>query len=142
MGASSVARSDTDRRTGTRRVVIESRDAASAAATAALLGVRGFDTVVCAGPGGANGCPLVAEGHCTLIEDADLAYFDLDLDDPGERAVLEHMRVRYPSMPVVVEVPTSVARRYDTLLAGCRVVTPYSPEHLEQAIEDALDETP
>ncbi len=122
---------------GTARVVIESRDSASAAATASTLQARGYDSVVCAGPGGRDGCPLVSEGRCELIEDADVTYFDLDLDDADERAVLESMRASYPQMPVVVEVPNSVALRHASLLAGCHVVLPYSAERLEQAIEAA-----
>jgi hypothetical protein len=122
------------------RVLIEGRDPVASAAQARLLAQHGVEVQVCRGPrrlpGG--GCPLLSEGSYSLVEGADVVLFDLDLDDADEREALLTTRLRYPDVPIVVEVPLSARRRHADVLAGVRTVPPISPEHLTEALLAAL----
>lgn len=122
-----------------RKVVIEHRDVGAAEATAAELRAAGVDATVCAGPEGlSTRCPLLVGGSCELVAEADAVLFDLDLDDPEERMVLEELRVRYPGKAVVVEASERDARTHAAMLEGLRVVLPFSPERLRDAVLEEL----
>ena len=126
--------------TSTPFVVIENGDAEAREVQAQSLQRGGFRVSTCPGPHHLRGgCPLAETGDCWLICHADAVVYDLDLDDDEDREVLWLLQARYPHVPVVVELPTSVALRNRHVLAGCNVIPPYSPEHLVDAVRAALD---
>ncbi|MDX1657816.1 MAG: hypothetical protein R3343_03250 [Nitriliruptorales bacterium] len=124
---------------GGPRVVIENHDADAAQAVATLLRDRGFDVAICGGPlrEGTSACPLLEEGTCAVVEDADAVLYDLDPDRARDRTLLALMQRWYPGKTVVTELSHAKARRYEDLLADVYVVAPYSPEHLRDAVVEA-----
>lgn len=124
----------------TPKVVIEHRNVEAAEAAAQRLREQGIETTVCTGPEDlSTRCPLLVGGSCELVAEADAVLYDLDLDDPRERMVLEEMRVRYPRKAVVVEASERDARKYAAELDGLRVVLPFSPDRLSQVIQEELE---
>lgn len=117
-------------------VVVESARPGAREAMVRSLHEAGFDVTTCAGPNHlhAGGCPLVETSDCPQVGRASAVVHDLDLDDPADQEVLLTLRARYPELPVVVETPTTAARRHAELLAGCTVVPPYSPDHLAEVV--------
>lgn len=122
-----------------RRVLIENPDAAARAMQSALLRAYGLEVTSCGGPRsrGEQGCPVLQdEPHCPLVDEADVVLFDLDLDKPDEAAVLDTLRSVYPSLPVVVEIPTSKELRHAHRLEGCVTFPPHDADHLGSVVRD------
>ena len=78
-------------RAGKARVLIENPDRADLWAHAELLRKAGYDVAMCAGPTdeSAEGqeravCPLVAQGHCPLVDEADVVVSTTALTDGRE----------------------------------------------------------
>lgn len=114
------------------RVLIENADADTRRALSELCLDRGLDVTACGGPRRLpeGRCPLVTDGACPFVDAADVVLFDLDLDRADEVAVFDALRVRHPTLPIVVEVPTAAARRHARRLAGSTVVPPFDAERL------------
>lgn len=117
-------------------VVVESARPAAREAMVRSLHEAGFDVTTCAGPHHlhAGGCPLIETSDCSQVSRAQAVVHDLDLDDPDDREVLLTLRARYPQLPVVLEAPTTMARRHADILEGCTVVPPYSSDHLAEVV--------
>jgi hypothetical protein len=84
-------------------------------------------------------CPLVKQGGCSLLEQADVIIFRYDLESPKNRVVLDLIRHRYAQTPVVVEASADEQAQFSQLLAGYRVVTaPAMLDELVDAVRVAL----
>lgn len=123
-------------------VVVESGRPDAREAMVRSLDAAGFEVTTCPGPhqlyGG--GCPLLESSDCFQVERASAVVHDLDLEDPTSREVLLTLRERYSHLPIVVEVPTAIARRHHELLDGCIVVPPFSPDHLAEVVQQVVHE--
>ncbi len=121
-------------------VVVESGRPDAREAIVRSLREVGMDVATCPGPRQlhAGGCPLVETTDCPQVRKASAVVHDLDLDDPDDREILLTLRARYPQLPVVLELPTAVARRHEDLLEGCTVVPPFSSEYLAAAVRDVV----
>jgi AmiR/NasT family two-component response regulator len=121
------------------RVVVENHDDVMRNALIAMLRAAGFDAVGCGGPRAFpdGECPLVTGDDCALLDDADAVFMDLDLDLQPEAPVLEALRARYPDLPIVLELPTSTARRHAARLDGCIVIPPFDADRLITTIRTA-----
>jgi hypothetical protein len=106
------------------RVLVECEDPTIQDGVARVLREGGYAVTQCGGPASrvAGACPLVARGHCALIEDADVVVHALDPAEGEHRLILHAIRQRVPETPVVVEVAHEYERRHADLLAGCEPV--------------------
>ena len=73
---------------------------------------------VCHGPAPGMVCPLVAEDLCEKYEQAHGIVFELDLDDPQHRTIVETYRTKNPDIPIRVVVTDEQAQRYGRQLSG------------------------
>jgi hypothetical protein len=86
-------------------------------------------------------CPLVRQGGCTLLEEAEVIVFRYGLESPENRLVLDLIRHRYPEVPVVVEASPDERAQHAQLLAGYEVVAaPATLDGLVAAVHTALAE--
>jgi hypothetical protein len=84
----------------------------------------GHPVEVCHGPGGEQRCPLVEGKGCPLAENAHGIVFELDLERPDNRAILEaYKRELRQDMPIRVAVRPGQEREFASLLQGLRVWT-------------------
>ena len=142
---------------GKPRVLIENPDRADLWAHADLLREAGYDVAVCGGPTAETErvpwfrrlfttdpqperqertlCPLVAEGHCPLVEGADVVVSTMTLTDGREiRAALGER----PSPALVVEGTSSeLERESDAIGNPVEVPLPVLPSQLVEAVERA-----
>jgi CheY-like chemotaxis protein len=122
------------------RVLLECEDASIQDGAERALRELGYAVAVCGGPATRNAgrCPLVAEGRCGLVEDADVVVHALDPDRDEHCEVLSAIRQHRPDTPVVVEV-SSVAGTQDpaALAARHHVRYPMTRESLLAAVEAA-----
>lgn len=128
-------------RTGRPRVLLEDPDGAILAVTESFLSREGFDVATCSGPEemGRRSCPLVSQGRCELVEEADVVYTSLRWSYPESRDVLQALRARHPRTPVVVEMTQPQVERFRDLLQGCYLVwVPAGREATVAAIRRAL----
>lgn len=102
----------------TGRVLVVSDDDDTRDFWIASLGLAGYDTDACPGPGAARDCPRLHGIRCTLRESADVAVVDLDSDEDA---------------PACIKVPddggTVFVRRSAASSTGRR--------ELQRAVEDA-----
>lgn len=121
------------------RLLIENDDPEILDAQVDLFRSAGFVTFGCGGPHSVpdDACPILEDRPCPLVDVAEVVLCDLDLDDPLNAAVLDHLRERHPEIPVVVEVPNSTRRRHASRLDGCTVVPPFDPQRLVSAVTRA-----
>jgi len=122
------------------RALVECEDAVVQDGLARVLRESGYAVATCGGPQtrASHTCPLVTEGHCGLVEDADVVVHALDAADADDRTILYAIRERVPETPVVVEVPLSATGRDDALLAGYETVRyPVTRQALLDALEAA-----
>ena len=83
-----------------------------------LLEGMGHPVEICHGPGG-HGCPIVDDEPCELVERAHGVVFQLDLDRPVHRSILERYRaVVGPTTPIAVAVQPGQEEEYAELLEG------------------------
>jgi DNA-binding response OmpR family regulator len=122
------------------RVLIESSDGSIAAATENLLLEEGYDVSTCRGPAGQAGrCPLVTDGDCARVEEADVILFSLRLTDDRCLDVLRTLRAAVPETPIVVEIAQPKVADYAADLVGCHILPlPYTRETVGAAISAAL----
>ena len=86
--------------TGKTRVLIENPDRADLWAHAAVLRDAGYEVAMCSGPASAGEqqehttCPLLTEGHCPLVEGADVVVSTTQLKNGRE--ILAALNARSP----------------------------------------------
>jgi hypothetical protein len=125
---------------GSPRALVECQDAAVQDGLARALRESGYSVATCGGPEtrASHTCPLVTEGRCGLVEDADVVVHALDSAAETHRTVLYAIRDRVPDTPVVVEV--TAADRDDARAAGYETVRyPVSRQALLDALVAATD---
>lgn len=88
-------------RRGCARVLVENPDGAEVWAHTEALQEAGYDVATCFGPSvrGRVVCPLVSEGNCTAVEEADVVITTTSLDD--DRAVIAALCYRHPKGLIV-----------------------------------------
>jgi len=87
-----------------RRVLVECDDPTIQDGLARVLDESGYEVSVCAGPASRTaGCPLVAGGHCGLVENAQVVVHALDPAVLPNREVLAALGVGCPDTPIIVE---------------------------------------
>ena len=69
-------------------------------------------------PPGRGKCPLTGPEGCAPAHDADLVVCALGYEGDTGREVLREMRTRYPSVPVLVEVPSEIDAELEQMLEG------------------------
>ena len=89
---------------------------------ASFLDKVGHPVQVCHGPAPDATCPLVASETCDMFEMAHGIVFELDLDRPEHRAIVERYRVLAgPEMPIRIVVRPGQAERYQDLVSQFEV---------------------
>ncbi len=84
----------------------------------------GHPAMVCHGPHEGTLCPLLAGKGCADFEAAHGIVFELDLDRPQHRAIVERYRqLGREGMPIRVVATPEQAERYRDVLAGVEVWT-------------------
>ncbi len=84
----------------------------------------GHQVIVCNGPEVTSPCPLLVDGECESFQGAHGVLFELDLDRPDNRAVLqEYLKLAGPDLPVRAVVSPDQAQKYADLLAGVEIWT-------------------
>jgi hypothetical protein len=123
------------------RVLIENPDGADLWAHADVLREAGYEVAMCGGPSPKTEdhkhtlCPLVAEGHCPLVEGADVVVSTTRLTDGRE--ILRALSAR-SSPPLVVEGTSADLERDSDVIGDAQEVTlPIGPQQLVQAVERA-----
>lgn len=137
--------------TGKPRVLIENPDRADLWAHAEVLREAGYDVAVCGGPTPAPEpvtwfrriftagpepqertlCPLVAHGHCPLVEGADVVVSTTSLTDGDEI----HAKLRAKSAPALVVEGTTAELGGET--DTVEITLPVFPAQLVDAVERA-----
>lgn len=124
------------------RVVIEHENPRVRERQAAVLETAGFDVTTCPGPSGlASGtCPLVADGHCDLVRDADVVVNGLPI---GLLGVYVAQRVSLPDEPVLLCVSDRDRARLP-VLGDLASTLPRNapPETLVRAVRQAVEHGP
>jgi hypothetical protein len=89
-----------------------------------LLERLGHPVKVCHGPDHGTLCPLLAGKGCADFENAHGVLFELDLDRPQHRAILQRYReLARSDVPIRVIVTSEQAERYAKELRDVEVVT-------------------
>ena len=83
------------------RVLVEVKDPAEADSYWRFLGRHGYDVSWCPGPSATSSCVLVEEGHCPLVEQADIVLTALNPDDVHAKPVLEHLHEPDCMKPII-----------------------------------------
>lgn len=88
-----------------------------------LLERLGHPVLVCHGPND-DACPLLDDGSCELLDAAHGVVFQLDLDHPEHRRILQrYQKVLDPATPLRVVVEPGQETTYAGLVAGVQVWT-------------------
>lgn len=125
------------------RVLIELSDPDTALELAAAIRRAGCTVGICRGPDATadpvKRCPLHRLEPCIAVEGADLVVTALDLEEEDGRQILQGLRTRYPSTPLVVAATVGETLELGELLVGCTVVpVAAEPEQFVTAILAAL----
>ena len=84
----------------------------------------GHPVVICHGPAEAALCPLLAGEGCAKFEAAHGVVFELDLDRPQHRAIVERYRkLGGEDMPIKIVADADQVERYRDLLVDLEVWT-------------------
>ena len=84
----------------------------------------GHPVVLCHGPSERALCPLLAGQGCVKFDEAHGVVFELDLDRPQHRAIVEKYRkLAAADMPIRVVVHADQVERYVSLLANLEIWT-------------------
>ena len=87
-----------------------------------ILERLGHPVVTCAGPEVKTLCPLLGGEGCPKFDEAHGIVFELDLDRPQHRAIVDrYSRLARDDMPIRVVVRPDQQRRYADLLATVQV---------------------
>ncbi len=123
------------------RVLLEIPNGADAWTLWRLLAEAGYAAAWCPGPDRSRDrcCPLVTEGCCPLMDDADVVISALGPPVEPWRAVLKSQGLHYPGKPVVVGASAGDAVRLGPLPIGCRSLhAPLSGGPVLRVLESAL----
>lgn len=128
---------------GKPRVLIENPDGADLWAHADILRDAGYEVTVCAGPTAGipderqerTLCPLIGEGHCPLVEGADVVVSTTYLTDGRE--VLATLSARSSPALVVEGTRDDLERNGDVVGDAVRVPFPVLPAQIVEAVERA-----
>jgi hypothetical protein len=128
---------------GHPRVLIEQADPDDALELAVAIRRVGCTVGICCGPDAnaapATLCPLHGLEPCVAVEGADLVVSALDLARQDGREVLQGLRTRYPTTPLVVAATPEQSLELAELLQGCSVVpVDAEPEHVAATVLAAL----
>lgn len=105
-----------------RRVLIEDPDPTWHRMIGDALPSHGYEVIFCAGPEARpDGCSLVTERACPLVESADVVINSLTLDRPENRAVLTALRTSHPHTPRIALMSHRDCREHPNCLHGCTV---------------------
>ncbi len=92
---------------------------------------NGHPVIVCHGPTDKKPCPLLGGQGCPKFEAAHGIVFELDLDRPEHRAIVERSRaLGRPDLPIRVVVRPEQATEYRDLLTQVQV-WPHDPNVAE-----------
>lgn len=84
----------------------------------------GHPVLICHGPAQGKACPLLAGDGCGKFDQAHGIVFELDLDRPQHRAIVERYRLLAGAdLPIKVLVHPDQAERHRELLADLEVWT-------------------
>jgi hypothetical protein len=90
----------------------------------AFLEDLGHQVEVCHGPPHGTICPILTDAGCPLAEGADGIVYELDLDRPQHRAILQrYKRALRSDIPIRVVVRPEQVGRYRESIAGLHVWT-------------------
>lgn len=144
---------------GGPRVLIENADRADLWAQARILREAGYEVAMCSGPTAGSGrapwfrrlplvragsapelgertvCPLVAEGHCPLVEGADVVVSTSGLTDGRE--ILTALGARRGQALVVEGTVFDLERARDVAGDAVELKFPVTPRQLVDAVERA-----
>ena len=145
---------------GKPRVLIENPDRADLWAHADLLRRAGYDVAICGGPVAEIAparwhrrlispssapdpaerrprvlCPLVTEGHCPLVEGADVVVSTTQLTDGGE--ILAALSARTDLALVVEGTSADLDREAAAIGDSVAITLPVLPQQLVRAVEQA-----
>ncbi len=145
---------------GKPRVLIENPDRADLWAHAEVLREAGYDVAMCAGPTAATErlpwfrrrprywadpppmerqertvCPLLAEGHCPLVEGADVVVSTTQLTD--SREILATLSARSSPALVVEGTSSELERDSDVIGGSVEIKLPVLPQQIVEAVERA-----
>jgi hypothetical protein len=138
---------DWPEQTGKPRVLIENPDRADLWAHADLLREAGYDVAMCGGPtaetehvrwfrrGERTLCPLLAEGHCPLVEGADVVVSTTALIDGRE--ILATLSARSSPTLLVEGTSSDLERERDAIGGSVEITLPVLPQQLVEAVERA-----
>jgi hypothetical protein len=144
--------------TGKPRVLIENPDRGDLWAHADLLRQAGYDVAMCGGPTAETEhvrwfrrlyradpqpmehqehmlCPLVAEGHCPLVEGADVVVSTTALIDSHE--ILATLSARSSPAVVIEGTSSHLERVSDVIGDSVEITLPVLPRQLLEAVERA-----
>jgi hypothetical protein len=143
---------------GKPRVLIENPDGADLWAHAEILREAGYEVAMCGGPtpepehvpwlrrlyeadplAGERPertfCPLLTEGHCPLVEGADVVVSTTALTD--SREILATLGARSSPALVVEGTSADLEREHDAIGNGVELSLPVMPQQLVEAVERA-----
>ena len=113
-------------------MLVEHPDEQAGLEISSALRFAGYAVVICPGPPGRGKCPLTGPEGCAPAHDADLVVCALGYEGDTGREVLREMRTRYPSVPVLVEVPSEIDAELERMLEGCEQLP--APATAEQVL--------
>lgn len=123
------------------RVLIEYAVPGERQAVQTALEGAGFEVSACGGPhepwGGT--CPVLHGARCGLADAADVVLCGLWVENPENRAVIRGVRVRDPSLPIVVDAPPKAAEVFASTLGGVRTVFLRSAADAVAAVKAAVE---
>lgn len=148
------------KQSGKSRVLIENPDGADLWAHAEMLREAGYEVATCAGPTAeaeqvpwfrrrqlywadpqpaesleCTVCPLVVQGHCPLIEGADVVVSTTQLTD--SREILATLSARRAPALVVEGTSADLERDSDVIGDSVAIKLPVLPQQLVEAVERA-----
>jgi hypothetical protein len=125
---------------GRPRVLVECDDETVQDGVLRVLRESGYVVAACGGSETRKSrvCPLVTDGRCGLVDNADIVVHMLDSATTQNRLVLYAIRECVPETPIVVEIPPSTTGTYDDRVSECqRVPFPVTRQALIEGIEAA-----
>ena len=111
-----------DRRVDTGVVLLDTTSPLDEAFDVSFLERNAHPVVVCHGPEADAGCPLVGGQGCEMFDGANGIVFQLDLDEPENRAILEQYRQLNADIPIRVVVRPRQLETYHELLSRFEVL--------------------
>src|SRR6202521_1420090 len=103
-------------------VLLDTTSPSDEAFDVSFLERNGHPVVVCHGPEADAGCPLVGGQGCEMFDMAHGIVFQLDLDEPENRAILEQYRQLNAEIPIRVVVRPAQLERYRELLSRFEIL--------------------